>query len=139
MNRSDVMNFVSPEPNSGCWPGLAGCVQNKYGTAYIEGKNRRIHKVLWEQENGPVPLGLELDHLCRNTFCVNPRHLEAVTHQINAARGATGERTGEMAKAKTHCPQGHPYDESNTYLRPNRGGRACKTCKLEATRRFRAK
>src|SRR5262245_5795537 len=78
----------------------------------------------WEQANGLVPEGLELDHLCRNPPCVEPTHLEAVTHKTNLLRG---EGVSAKHARKTHCDFGHLYDESNTYRRKN-GSRECRVC-----------
>lgn len=69
---------------------------------------------------GPIPDGLELDHLCRVRLCVNPAHLEPVTHAENNKRAGV---------AKTHCKWGHPYNEANTYRRRDRpGNRQCRVC-----------
>lgn len=82
------------------------------------------HRWSYEHHHGPIPAGLELDHLCRNRACVNPAHLEPVTHRTNLLRAESGPaRNG----AKTHCPDGHPYAGDNLYLPPS-GGRACRTC-----------
>jgi hypothetical protein len=88
-------------------------------------KSARAHRWYWEQVNGPVPEGLELDHLCRNRSCCNPAHLEAVTHQENCRRGLAG---AHMA-AKTHCPRGHAYAGENVVVR--NGSRNCRTCERQ--------
>ena len=84
----------------------------------------RAHRFAYELLVGPIPEGLTLDHLCFNTLCVNPKHLEPVTMRENLMRG-----NGFSAKAAraTHCPQGHPYDEANTRITPQ-GWRACREC-----------
>ena len=74
-----------------CWV-WTGAVwsEGRYGCIRIGGRNGRgqpVHVVAWEMENGPVPEGLELDHLCRLTLCVRPSHVEAVTHRENLLRG----------------------------------------------------
>lgn len=76
------------------------------------------HRVAYIEANGPIPDGLEIDHLCRVTLCVNPSHLEAVTHAENVRRGLA---------VRTACPQGHDYTEANTYRNP-KGHRLCRTC-----------
>lgn len=77
------------------------------------------HRYAWEFMHGPVPKGLDLDHLCRNRACCNPWHLEPVTPLVNTSRGIGHGK-------ETRCPQGHPYDEANTYRRGGR--RYCRAC-----------
>lgn len=91
-----------------------------YGVRNVDGVVQYVHRLAYVEAQGPVPEGLELDHLCRNRACYNAAHLEAVTHAENMKRGHFG--------MKTHCPQGHPYDEVNTYLGA-KGGRQCRACK----------
>lgn len=82
------------------------------------------HRIAYELTNGPIPHGLEIDHLCRNKMCVRPSHLEVVTHQENQRRGIKGALT-------THCPQGHPYNEKNTHYEIDARGyrhRKCRRC-----------
>lgn len=111
---------VSPEPNSGCWLWEGAVHTNGYGNFYVDGKYRRAHRVSYEMHKGQIPDGLVIDHLCRNTFCVNPDHLEPVTHGENVRRGENRNRD------KTHCKWGHEFTPDNTLMR--KGGRACRKC-----------
>jgi hypothetical protein len=75
---------------NGCWI-WSGPAPRGYGIMNVgfgRRQERKAHVVFWEAINGPVPDGMELDHLCRNTLCVNPSHCEAVTHRENIRRGA---------------------------------------------------
>ena len=83
---------------------------------------------------GPIPAGLQVDHLCRNTLCVNPDHLEAVTRTENIRRGTSP--TAANAR-KTHCPRGHLLVPPNLVNLAS-GGRMCKTCKAAYSRAVRA-
>jgi hypothetical protein len=120
--RSDMQS-----DGRGCWI-WRGSQTSGYGTFEIANRCIRAHRWAYEHFRGPVPPGLELDHLCRVTLCVNPWHLEAVTHVENMRRGLSGWRE----RSRTHCPQGHAYDEANTYRW--RTGRYCRTCHKRATR-----
>ena len=114
-----------PEPMSGCWLWIRGTDKNGYGGFVSQvTSSRQAHRVAYERWVGPVPPGLDLDHLCRTPSCVNPEHLEAVTHRVNCLRGRS---PAARAARTTHCPQGHPYDEANTGRYPN-GHRRCRTC-----------
>lgn len=96
------------------------------------GMRKLAHRYVYELEVGPIPEGLEIDHLCRVRNCVNPAHLEAVTHAENIRRGTQGE----WSKAKTHCPSDHPYNAANTVLN-SRGTRVCRICRSATMRRYR--
>lgn len=128
--------------DTGCWVWTGGTDgENRYGGFYDSTTKRvaRAHRWRWEQEHGPVPEGLELDHLCRTTLCVNPEHLEPVDHRTNLRRGEWGAGVNYR---KTHCKHGHEFTEENTGRTPA-GHRFCRTCVREqgrlAQRRHRAR
>lgn len=126
---SDRIDFTE----SGCWEWTGPTNNHGYGRT---GNAEYVHRVVWRETVGPIPEGLELDHLCRNPACCNPDHLEPVTHAENMRRSLSANR------AKTHCPAGHPYDERNTLLAEKPQGwknRICKACKADRQRRYRAR
>jgi hypothetical protein len=124
--------WAKVQRTDGCWIWQGGKSKLGYGSIWGGPGNPRhlmAHRVSWELVNGPIPDGLHIDHLCRNPSCVNPAHLEPVTRSVNAQRGLCGP-LGAADRAKrqrTHCPQGHIYDEANTYVSET-GARMCRTC-----------
>lgn len=121
---------------SGCWDWMGACDSHGYGNFGYRGRTIGAHRYSYETLVGVIPDGLEIDHLCRNARCVNPTHMEAVTRSENVRRGLLPSIIRQWQLAKTHCPKGHPYNECNTYISPS-GDRSCRTCKLEANRRYR--
>lgn len=119
-------SYVSPEPNSGCWLWAGGVTGSGYGAFWLNGKVELAHRISYEIHKGPIPVELELDHLCRNTFCVNPDHLEAVTARTNTLRGNT--ITAANAQ-KTHCHRGHEFSADNTHLQLRKDGRFARRCR----------
>ena len=83
--RSPVVYIVDEE--TGCWNWQLSLDRKGYGTVCIKGKKTAAHRFIYEQEHGPIPGGMVLDHLCRNPKCVNPAHLEPVTQAENVQRG----------------------------------------------------
>jgi hypothetical protein len=127
------------DPINDCW-NWQGHVNVRHGYGQFtlsRNKKLRAHRFAYEFFNGPIPEGLEVHHNCDNRKCVNPTHLEL----LSAREHTTTKRLfdlGALSRVKTHCPQGHLYDEENTGLTPS-GGRYCKACKREKIRLYRAK
>jgi hypothetical protein len=120
----------------GCWRWTGARTGGSGGQPYaylrMNKKNHYGHRLAYQTFIGPIPAGLEIDHLCRKRDCVNPLHLEAVTRRENLIRGETF--TARQV-ALTHCPKNHPYSGDNLYIDP-RGDRQCKECRREAYRRW---
>jgi hypothetical protein len=110
----------------GCWIWEGGKDSNGYSFISWEGRNIRGHQLAYQQLVGPVPEGLQLDHLCERKACVNPNHLEPVTQIVNILRSATS--VPGMNARKSHCKYGHPFSQENTY-RTSRGHRQCRSCR----------
>ena len=125
----------TPEPNTGCWLWAAGTSIGGYGQFWSERKMVPAHRYAYTRWVGPIPDGLQLDHLCRVRNCVNPGHLEPVTSRENTLRGETVPAANA---AKTHCVHGHEFTPGNTYIRPD-GWRRCRICQADADARCRAR
>jgi HNH endonuclease len=138
MNPMDrFWRFVNLEGE--CWK-WTGALRRGYGSFRVgqRQKDRRLvyaHKFLWEHIFGPVPEGFELDHVCRNRDCVNPQHLEIVTHQVNMLRSPIA--IVSLNAQQTHCKEGHEFTPENTYT--FRGMRHCRQCCRRRDREFRQK
>lgn len=139
--------------DAGCWVWTAAVTKYGYGAFNSGPETVAAHIYAYVNTIGPVPAGLELDHLCHNRDatcpggiaclhrrCCNPEHLEPVTHLENVRRsprnGVGIAKAQESVRARTHCPQRHPYDDVNTG-RTKAGHRYCKECsRISANRRY---
>lgn len=119
--------YVTP-----CWI-LSGAQRNGYAVIRYGGRVVQAHRLAYEVYVGPIPEGLQLDHLCRQRACANPAHLEPVTPRENTLRG---ESISAGYAKRTHCKHGHELTSENVYTYPTGNARACRTCHREYQRRY---
>jgi len=125
----EIQNFVQKieiDPLTFCWNWIGHIIRKGYGYFHFNNKDGLAHRFAYKYWKGEIPTGLELDHLCNNKKCVNPSHLEVVTHVENMRRAIIPKGIYSKEGKKTHCPQGHEYNEKNTFYR--KSGRHCKIC-----------
>lgn len=123
------------EDESGCWLWIGSLNAGGYGQFNNGQTIVKAYRWSYEHHVGPVPEGLDLDHLCRVRHCVNPAHLEPVTRLENILRGVGPAGSKARFAAQTHCRRGHEYTEENTYVKKQKGGkypnRICRTCQRD--------
>lgn len=135
---------TTPGPN-GCiiWTGWVD--RDNYGCIKNEGRQLRAHRAAYQLLVSPVDDNVQIDHTCHNKDlsclggrdclhrrCINPYHLDAVSNRENSMRSAWTIPGRNLRK--THCPQGHPYDEANT--RVTGGKRHCRECNKDFCRAY---
>lgn len=118
-----------------CWLWIGYVDPYGYANIKVDGHYKKAHRVAYELLVGPIPDGHQIDHLCRVRKCINPAHLEPVTARENTMRSPIA--LAAVNAAKTHCPQGHPYDEANTIVR-SCGRRRCRACNTSENRQKRS-
>ena len=121
--------WLRVEFTADCWIWHGIRTKDGYGVLVTQ-KNNKVSKlkaarIAYEKVIGPIPEGLIPDHLCWNTSCVNPFHLEPVTNQENVSRG---ESPAGKNSRKTHCLKGHPLFGPNLLVRKYNGNRMCRIC-----------
>lgn len=97
-----------------------------YSQVSVNGRHTLVHRYVWERDVGPIPEGMEIDHKCRVRRCCNVDHLRVATSKMNNTENVVGNGW-QVLVARIHCPQGHPYDDENTYRHGTR--RHCKECR----------
>lgn len=120
-----------------CWLWTGHVSNRNYGQFLdADGKRTSSHRTAYRLTHGEIPAGMVIDHLCRQTLCQNPAHLEAVSQRANVRRGVGGA-------SKTHCPRGHEYTPDNTYvnrsIHPRYPRRVCRKCAVIHTRAYLAR
>lgn len=129
--------IIAPTTEDGCWEWCGAKMRRGYGT-YGAGKGFHLaHRLVYGLTVGEIPAGREIDHLCRNHGCVNPNHLEAVTHRENVLRG---NAHAAVNARKNQCPKGHPLSGDNLhphYLKLGR--RYCLICSRARGREYMAR
>lgn len=119
----------------GCWEWRGAHHERGYGRIKIARRFFQVHRVAWILTHGPIDADLVIDHLCGNTACVNPAHLEPVPERTNILRGDSPAARHARRDACTH---GHPYTPENTRIQvPYR--RRCRVCERGASQRYRAR
>lgn len=127
-----VRHRVAFEPMTGCWLWTGRLSPDGYARLYVRGKDRYVHRLLYEEIHGPMLLGRQTDHLCRTRCCVNPDHVEPVTQKENILRGTSPPA---VQARQTHCKRGHPFTPENTYQ--GRRHRNCRICRNQRRRAIR--
>lgn len=133
---ADVWAKVDRRGSDECWPWLGTILADGYAVIKLDGKMPKAHRVVYRLAIGPIPDGLQLDHLCHtdqcklgkkcpHRRCVNPAHLKPATAKENTLRGSS---FAAFNYRKTACHRGHPFDEINTYW-TSKGERSCKECR----------
>jgi hypothetical protein len=116
-----------------CWEWTGSRGHAGHGNVHHQGRSHLTHRLVWEDMCGPIPDGLELDHLCRNPPCCNPSHLDPVTHAENMRRGI------QSFSGRIRCGKGHLLTPMTVIARAADGRQQCRACRNEARRARRAR
>jgi hypothetical protein len=127
VNKNGPIPQEKPELGP-CWVWTARARGEGYGKFDTGKKHDFAHRLSYELLCGPIPEGLELDHLCRNRLCLNPKHLEPVTRRVNLLRSEL-TWTSKYAK-RTHCNYGHPLSGENLRIIVKKSGHFARECKI---------
>jgi hypothetical protein len=133
-----LLERITKLPDGGCWEWSGTRNAAGYGCLWVGGRYQMAHRLSWELHRSPIAAGLHIDHLCRNTCCVNPDHLEPVTPGENVRRSPTAPPA--VNARKTLCVRGHPLTPDNLDSHSlKHGRRACKECMRARVRAYHKK
>lgn len=124
--------------SNGCLEWTGDTTKDGYGRISINNKNTLTHRLAWTLANGPIPEGMQVLHHCDNPPCCDTEKCLFLGTADDNMADMVAKGRGHGFTTKTHCPQNHPYDSVNTYLKPD-GGRDCRTCRTAASARARAR
>jgi hypothetical protein len=130
-SKNRLMRKVSKDQRTSCWIWGGGSTTSRGNARYGVMSNKLAHRVSYEIHKGPIPPHLQIDHVCRNTLCVNPDHLEAVTQHENIRRA-------RFSRYGNNCEKGHELTDENTWVEKN-GCRHCRKCHAATEARRRAR
>lgn len=144
ISREYIKAHSVPIPD-GCWIWMRYQDKDGYGWVGPGAPERAAHRLSYHLFIGPIPEGMTVDHLCFRSQCVNPAHLQLLTHEENAGRRPPGNIKKPLVKwviePSTHCRNNHEFTPENTAYHSKRGTRFCVACEKERRRvaRLRAK
>lgn len=120
--KEDIPVITTP-----CWTWPRPNTPNGYFVIVVAGQRRMLHRLIYEIAVGPIPDGLTIDHLCRNTLCIRPDHLEPVTIATNIMRGVN---PAALRARQTVCTKGlHELSGDNLMIEYDKKGRSHRRCK----------
>lgn len=146
--REKILANIYIDPETGCWLWIGRTNKDGYGML----GHTLAHRASYVEFKGPIPEGLVSDHVCHDPKkcqggiecphrrCINPDHVEPCKSSDNTSKERSAHKTdairkwtADRAARTTHCPQGHPYSEENTFVK--KGMRNCRICHRERNRR----
>lgn len=133
--QAEVRAFSHVVMVDSCWEWVGALSSDGYGRFHDGLRMVQAHRFMYEARRGPIGGGLSLDHLCRNRRCVNPDHLEIVTHRENCLRG---ESPSALVVRTNTCANGHAMVGWNVRVETN-GKRRCRTCHNRRERENKAR
>lgn len=131
-----------PEQRDGCWPWPGNKTRGGYGVIRTglpngPGDRQYVHRASYEMFVGPIPNGMQIDHLCRNRACFNPAHLDVVNNRTNFLRG---NHPSAVGRRNRRCRNDlHDMTGDNVMIIKRDGSRRCKACYQECQRRRQQK